>query len=257
VEVLRWTGLGLIRTASIAIPDANGNTGAYGPIDATIADMNGDGYGDVAVTHMRDGRVLFLAGGAPAAPAIGSSSHPDPKGWGPSSLSASFTAGPDLDGIRGYQAVLDENPVGAPAADATELSNPVFTVSGLSTGDHYLHVRAVDIAGKQGAVATYRVGVTAALSEQNAYNFPNPTRDGRTTIRFALAAPAAVELRLLDENGLLVWSRDLSEAQTLGGVNYIEWDGRREDGRVAANGGYILKIRSGSTLVIKKVAVAR
>lgn len=259
VEVLRWAGHGLSLTAAIRVPDAAGNTGTYGPVDAVIADVNADGYGDVAVTHMRSGRVVLLAGAATAAPIISSGSHPDPLGWSPStSLRAAFAPGaPDLDGIQGWQASLDDNALGLPAAGAALAANPAFAADGLATGVHYLHARALDAAGKPGLVSTYRVGVTAALSPSNTYNYPNPTRDGRTTIRFPLLAAADVQLRLYNETGQLVWSRDLSPAQTIAGLNTVEWDGRTDSGRQAANGGYILTLRSGPTLITKKVAVVR
>lgn len=258
VEVLHWAGQGLSLTAAIQVTDAVGNTGTYGPVDAVIADVNGDGFGDVAVTHMRSGRLLLLDGAPAAAPSISSGTHPDPQGWSAAtSLRATFQPGPDLDGIRGWQAVLDDNPGGQPGPDAIESAAPAFAADGLSTGVHYLHVRAVDAAGKLGLVGTYRVGVTAALSQQNTYNYPNPTRDGNTTIRFPLAAPADVQLRIYDETGGLVWSRDLTAAQTQGGVNTVAWDGRSDSGRPAANGGYILTLRSGGTLITKKIAIVR
>jgi|GEM_PF-938652 hypothetical protein len=258
IEVLHWSGQGLSRCAAVTVLDSAGNTGTYGPVDVAIADFNSDGYGDVAASHMRDGRVILLSGARPAAPAIASPSHPDPSGWSAeTTLVANFTAAPDLDGISGWQAGLDQDPVGSPATDAAQFSVPAFTQAHLSAGDHYLHVRAVDANGKAGDVATYRVGIKAQLNPANTYNFPNPTRDGRTTIRFPLMTPAAVELKIYNETGDLVWHRDLSAGQTQAGLNLVIWEGQTDNGRNVANGGYILTVRSGSILVTKKIAVVR
>ena len=258
VEVLHWAGQGLSRCAAVTVTDASGNTGTYGPVEAVVADFNADGYGDVAVSHMRDSRVALLVGARSAAPLISSASHPDPAGWSASTtLVAGFSAGPDLDGISGWQASLDEDPAGAPGADAPLLSTPSFTQAHLAAGAHYLHARAIDGAGKAGEVGTYRVGVKAQLTQANTYNYPNPSRDGHTTIRFPLLSPAAVELKIYNETGELVWHRDLGAAQTQAGLNLVEWDGQTEGGRQAANGGYILTVHSGGITITKKIAIVR
>ena len=258
IEVLHWSGQGLSRCAAITVTDAAGNTGTYGPVDVAIADFNSDGYGDVAASHMRDGRVIVLSGARPAAPAIASSSHPDPSGWSAeTTFVGNFTPAPDLDGITGWQASLDQDPVGSPATDAPQLSVAAFSQQHLSAGDHFLHVRAVDANNKAGDVATYRIGIKAQMNPANTYNFPNPTRDGRTTIRFPLMVPAAVELKIYNETGDLVWHRDLSASQTEAGLNLVVWEGQTDNGRNVANGGYILTVHSGSILVTKKIAVVR
>ena len=172
-------------------------------------------------------------------------------------MAASFAPAPDLDGIAGWQASLDQDPVGAPAPGAAQFSVPDFSQEHLSAGEHYLHMRAVDAFGKPGDVATYRVGVKAQLNAANTYNFPNPTRDGRTTIRFPLLAPASVELKIYGETGDLVWHRDLGPSQTQAGLNLVVWEGQTDTGRNVANGGYILTVKSGSVLVSKKIAVVR
>jgi flagellar hook assembly protein FlgD len=127
----------------------------------------------------------------------------------------------------------------------------------LASGTYFFHVRAVDAAGRLGDTAHFKVGVTAALSKENVYNYPNPSRDGRTAIRFPLLQPSGVNIRIYDETGALVWSRDLSAADTVAGVNAVEWDGRNGNGQPVANGGYIYTLSSGSFTVTKKIAIIR
>jgi flagellar hook assembly protein FlgD len=115
----------------------------------------------------------------------------------------------------------------------------------------------VDKAGNLGEAAHFKFGVTAEMSEANTYNWPNPSTTGRTTIRFALADPVPVQIRVFDEFGALVWSKDLSEGQTVRGVNSIEWDGRNDRGGQVGNGGYILTVSNGKRTVTKKIAIVR
>ncbi len=128
---------------------------------------------------------------------------------------------------------------------------------GLASGSYYLHVRAVDAAGHLGDTAQFKVGVTAALSKQDVYNYPNPSRDGHTQIRFPLLAPAGVSIHIYDEMGLLVWQRDLGAGETVAGVNQVLWDGHNGNGQAVGNGGYIYTLTSGSFSVTKKIAIVR
>lgn len=258
VELLRYAAGALSSTALLKAADPAGSRGAYGPVEAALADVDGDGLGDLLATHKRASRLLLWRAAPAAAPQLSSPSHPDPQAWSPASeLIARWTQPPDLDGVARWRVRLDQQPAGQPGPADAELASPEFRAAGLATGVHYLHVRAVDAGGRDGELATYRVAVTSAMSRDNVYNYPNPTRDGRTTIRFPLLEPAAVELRIYDGLGSLAWSRDLSPAETAAGVNALEWDGRNGRGQAVANGGYVLTVRSGSALVTKKIAVVR
>lgn len=258
LELARWTPQGLSSSATVLIPDAAGNTGTYGPVETALSDVNGDGLLDVLVTHMRSGRLAVLLQARDAAPEISSDSHPDPQGWSASTqLRAQWLPAPSLDPVQGYRVVLDEQAGTVPPVDAGLQSNASAVFTGLSTGEHWLHVQPIDAAGLAGETGHYRVGVTASMSRENTYNFPNPSRDGRTTIRFPLLQAAAVEIRIYDEVGQLVWTRDLSAAETVAGLNKILWDGHNGVGREVANGGYVLTVKSGNILVTKKIAIIR
>jgi hypothetical protein len=258
-EVLSWTPQGLSSSARVLIPDADGNTAAFGPVETALGDVNGDGRLDILVTHMRSGRLAVILQGPEAAPQVSSSSHPDAAGWSPATeLRAAWSAAAGgLDPVQGFRVVLDQQPGTVPSA-GTELrpaGEAVF--SGLASGEHWLHVQAVGADGLPGGTTHYRVGVTASFARENVYNYPNPSRDGRTTIRFPLLQPAPIEIRIYDEAGALVWSRDLSAEQSIAGVNTVLWDGRNGQGREVANGGYVLTVKAGDALVTKKIAIIR
>lgn len=258
-DLLAWTPQGLSSTAALSVPDGNGNTAsAYGPIEAAVADVNGDGLDDLLLTHMRSGELKFYAQHPAAAPVVSSSSHPDPKNWYPSTTAdLAWQAPADLDPITQYLAVFDQKMGTLPAAGEGLTGALNAQYAGLASGTYFFHVRAVDAAGRLGEVAHFKVGVTAALSKENVYNYPNPSRDGHTFIRFPLLAPADVQIKIYDELGALVWSKDLSAAETVAGVNALEWDGRNGNGQEVGNGGYIYTLTSGTFSVTKKIAIIR
>jgi hypothetical protein len=220
--------------------------------------VNGDGLDDLILTHMRSDGLKLFTQRPTAAPLVTSSSHPDPKQWFPATDAALFWQVPaDLDPVTRYLAVFDQKMGTFPQAGegATQALSANYT--GLASGTYFFHVRAVDAAGRLGNTAHFKVGVTAALSKENVYNYPNPSRDGRTVIRFPLLQPASVTIRIYDETGALVWSRDFGQADTVAGVNAVEWDGHNGNGQAVANGGYIYTLTSGSFSVTKKIAIVR
>lgn len=257
-ELVSWSPAGLSSTALFSLPDAAGNTGTFGPVETALGDVNGDGLADILLTHMRSGRLALILQAREGAPQVSSSSHPDPEGWSSSTeLHASWAAAPGLDPVQGFRVVLDQRPGTVPPADAALQSAGGAVFTGLATGEHWLHVQAVGADGVAGETAHYRVGVTAAFARENVYNYPNPSRDGRTTIRFPLLEAGAVEIRIFDETGALVWSRDLSAGETIAGLNSVVWDGRNGLGREVANGGYVLTVKAGDVKVTKKIAIIR
>ena len=241
---------------SLSVKD--GDNAQYGPVEVAAADFNGDGKIDFACTQMRDARVNVFLQLGPAAVVIASATHPDPtQFYSASSASFSWPAPADFDGIDHYLVAFDQVASTVPGADAKTVGSGDFSMSSLDTGIYYVHVRAVDKAGNIGETAHFKFGVTAEMSEANTYNYPNPSTTGRTTIRFALAAPANVQVRVYDEFSALVWSKDLSEGQTIAGVNSVEWDGHNDRGGLAGNGGYILQVSNGKKTVTKKIAIVR
>lgn len=72
--------------------------------------------------------------------------------------------------------------------------------------------------------------------------YPNPFNP-RTTLRFALAAPARADLAVHDLAGRLV--RRLVAANLPAGEHEVAWDGRDEAGRAVASGQYVARLRAG------------
>ncbi|MEO6462014.1 MAG: FlgD immunoglobulin-like domain containing protein, partial [Candidatus Eisenbacteria bacterium] len=71
---------------------------------------------------------------------------------------------------------------------------------------------------------------------------PNPMKNGRTTLSFALPQAASVHLALYDARGRLV--RTLMSGPRPAGAGYSDWDGRDESGRVAAAGLYFARFEA-------------
>ncbi|TBR17027.1 hypothetical protein EPO15_17835 [bacterium] len=84
--------------------------------------------------------------------------------------------------------------------------------------------------------------------------FPNPFDSRRTnaTVRWALAAPAPVEVSVHTVFGARVWRRSLPA-----GVVETAWDGTDSEGRKLGKGLYLLVLRSGGESRVVKVGVRR
>ncbi len=114
---------------------------------------------------------------------------------------------------------------------------------------HYLHVRAVDAAGRAGETAHYRIGVTAQMARENVYNYPNPARTGNTTVRFFLSQSAGVTLRIFNAAHEEIHHASLEGAS---GRNAYDWSTAD-----VANGVYFCKITAGGEDVVLKILVLR
>jgi hypothetical protein len=94
------------------------------------------------------------------------------------------------------------------------------------------------------------------LSDKDVYSYPNPSR-GETNIRFPLAAPKETHIIIEDINGKRVWTRNLREGDTTGGINKIVWNGINDTGRQVSNGIYLLVIQADNKTVKKKIAIVQ
>lgn len=83
---------------------------------------------------------------------------------------------------------------------------------------------------------------------------PNPTA-GRTRIRYALASPVRVLLRVYDPAGRAV--RTLADADKAPGRYEAEWDGTDHQGRPVARGVYFCRFVAGDQLESCKLVVQR
>jgi hypothetical protein len=73
-------------------------------------------------------------------------------------------------------------------------------------------------------------------------NVPNPFNPA-TTIRYWLASPQRVDLRIFDASGRLV--RILDEGTREAGIHRVVWDGRTQQGGHVASGVYFYTLRAG------------
>ncbi len=94
------------------------------------------------------------------------------------------------------------------------------------------------------------------LSEKSVYNYPNPF-SGETVIRYSLDNVSDVQISIYDSNNKPVWSRSLESAEVTMGVNTITWNAKNGKGKRVSNGIYMLEIKSGNKVVIKKIAVIK
>lgn len=91
-------------------------------------------------------------------------------------------------------------------------------------------------------------------------NYPNPFaagRGGQTKIHYSLKANSAVEIRIYDLLGKLVWHKSFQSGVAGGiiGVNDIPWDGKNDGGNYVGAGGYICLIKAGGETRKVKIAV--
>jgi hypothetical protein len=92
--------------------------------------------------------------------------------------------------------------------------------------------------------------LTAALE-----TFPNPFNPG-LTVRYVIATPASVSLRVYDVSGRLVATLQEDHSE-LAGFHSIPWDGRDSSGRRVGSGVYVVRLEAGKDTRSQKVVLAR
>ena len=83
---------------------------------------------------------------------------------------------------------------------------------------------------------------------------PNPFRLD-TRLRFALAEPGRVEIRLFDAGGRAV--RTLAAGTWEAGEHSVVWDGRDESGRAVSSGTYFARLSAGGRTTERRVVRIR
>jgi hypothetical protein len=81
-------------------------------------------------------------------------------------------------------------------------------------------------------------------------NFPNPFNPV-TTIRFTLAKPGWMQLRIYDEQGRL--RRTLAEGYYSAGSQQAIWDARDDDGRPVGSGVYLCRLQGADFSFMRKL----
>ncbi len=83
---------------------------------------------------------------------------------------------------------------------------------------------------------------------------PNPTRSG-TVISYELPRAGLTEILIYDVEGRRV--RSLEKGVREAGAHRVHWDGRTDDGMLAASGVYFYQLRTGNERLTKKVVLTR
>jgi hypothetical protein len=246
----------IVLLGSLKVPD--GESTEFGPVDIVATDLNRDSKADVVLTHMRTNSIKVFYQRQPAAVELTSPTHPDPDKWySQSNAVFAYAAPSDLDGIVAFAYILSDDPFAELTTDSLRTTQNEISFSNLETGQYYFKIAAVDLYDNFGEVTSYKIGVTAEMSRHNTYNYPNPSRDGNTTIRFPLTKQQEVKIYIYDETSRLVWKQEIPAEQTIAGVNRVLWTGINDRGNQVANGGYILKVQSENITVVKKIAIIR
>jgi hypothetical protein len=85
-------------------------------------------------------------------------------------------------------------------------------------------------------------------------NSPNPLNH-ETVIRFALPTDGDIRLQVLDLQGRVV--RTLMDGRREAGPHRVTWDGRDDQGSVAASGVYLYRLTTPTRVVSRKLTLAR
>ena len=138
--------------------------------------------------------------------------------------------------------------------------NTHWTITGLSDGNYYWGVQAIDGANAGSAFAdeqTFTVGSLTGIEDnvllpsemQLEQNYPNPFNP-TTTIRFTIDKTTAVELALFDSNGRFVEtiSRGIREAGT---------HSEQLNGKSLTSGVYFYTLKAGGQQLAKKLLLVR
>jgi hypothetical protein len=104
-----------------------------------------------------------------------------------------------------------------------------------------------EMTGTSGTISKKTPSVADFVLEQN---YPNPFRTA-TQIRFRLPRPARVTLAIHRVSGQAV--RNLIDERLNAGANMAVWDGKDGGGNLVEPGIYICRLRSGSSVLNRKM----
>lgn len=85
-------------------------------------------------------------------------------------------------------------------------------------------------------------------------NFPNPFNPN-TTINYYMPTAQNVELAIYNITGQKI--KSLVNGKQSAGNHQIQWDGRNDNGELAASGVYIYRLQAGSEVLTRKMALLR
>ena len=128
------------------------------------------------------------------------------------------------------------------AKDSYQSGTIQYQLSGLSTGEHTLKIRAWDVYNNSSSAdVEFTVASSTALTLENVYNVPNPVRSATTfTFQQNQTGPIEVQIKIYTVSGRLIQTIDNTPSP--GNFVEIPWNCRDRDGDKIANGVYFYKI---------------
>ncbi|MEJ2627255.1 MAG: type IX secretion system sortase PorU, partial [bacterium] len=119
-----------------------------------------------------------------------------------------------------------------------------YSLSGLSTGDHTVILKAWDNANNSAQKSIdFEIVPQDELRIEEVLNYPNPMQNS-TYFTFKLNKDAEMEIKIYTVSGRLVCA--LTSLSGLTGFNMIPWDGTDGMGDPIANGVYLYKVKARS-----------
>jgi hypothetical protein len=205
-----------------AAPFADADTAGFWP--PLVADVDGDGVGDLVLILPDGRRPAYRADGAPISDFVELGS----TGAGSPPILLDIDGNGSAEWVESYDA--------PPTQSMITVRDPWLPVasSGIVWGQYRLNAarNAVFVTG-----AAVPPGGTQALSA--VYAYPNPSRNGTATIHYRLAeAATALSIRILDPTGALVADLPTRVGDLAGAAEHaVSWDNRS-----VASGVYICRI---------------
>ncbi len=257
-------------TSSLTLPENSG------PADLDVVDLNHDGRIDVAVCNFSANNLTVYyqntSGVLVAEPLVATGgSHPNGMKAGDldgDGIMECVVADRDSDLVDVFKAdaaghyVLQDSI--AVASDSDKNMGPVEPGILDVNGDGALDLVTTHMRSKSLRVLIQDVplptptpvAVIEAFSNENTKIFPNPSK-GKAVIRFSLAQPGEVTLKIFDLTGQAIWSTALSASQTRGGFNEVLWNAVNQAQAPVASGLYVVEIAAEGNKVTRKVAIIR
>jgi flagellar hook assembly protein FlgD len=123
----------------------------------------------------------------------------------------------------------------------------------------------LEMALSRTGIITLAGALVPATKISAVVNYPNPFRAGSeiTRIRYVLTENMDVTASIYSMTGNLVWRKHIESGaagavgQATGYTNEIQWDGKNDKGETAANGMYVLELRSGSEKQQRKIGIVK
>lgn len=132
---------------------------------------------------------------------------------------------------------------------------PVVSSSQTTLPHPPLRVRSGFMAATQSTPVAVgdELPTTPVINRLNA-PYPNPFNPA-TNIRFELAAPGPVRVKIYDARGQMV--RDLVRQEFPAGLHEVLWDGRNDQGGNAPSGIYFVRFEAGETVGTRKITLLK